>query len=529
MYPTVKSAVQGICLCGLLAAQSYDVTLEKKTGYNGWTVTWDTVYAATNGIVAIAVVPKLGGRVMQYNLGTNASIYIHDSRQVPASGNDMVGGFRVLPSPQSDFGWPSPPNLDFNPYACTERSDGPDSVVIALESRVENSDDAKYQNHKGLQFKRLITLYKASTRVKVEMTMLNRGTQAMTHGIWDITQTACPTTNCWVYFQRNPSSTLGGGKGYVQYQEQTPNAEAATQWKPDAAESNIMGVQFLKKEGKIGADCRAGWICFVDRQSGYAYVKTFAYQEGATYPDSGASVQVYTCDETYNMLEVEVLGPLVTLSAGDSTKLIENWYAARSFGPVLAVNKAGLVTKKLSLQQTGDTILVSGTFGIFHPGTVKTQLCTPGGEVVGVLDSGAVVPTDSLRVNRKFAVAPGSPDGILRIAVYDAQGVFIGTLDSIATTLPVVGINNGASERSFSDPYVKRTVIFPSNGALHVVVPFGGIFTTEIFSIDGKRLASFTDEAPYRYYSDLSIAGKVLLVSVAGPGRAETRVVCMPR
>jgi hypothetical protein len=525
MSSSFRFLIPFLAVCASLAAQTYasqafNVTVQKSVGYNGWTSGWDTVHVAKNDLITLAVVPKLGGRVMQYDLGTNKSLFVYNSNQVPSSGDSMVGGFRMLPSPQSDFGWPSPPNLDLNPYLCAIRTNNTDSAVIYLESKVENSTDTKYQKHKGLQFKRLITLYKASTRVKVEMTMLNKGTQTMMHGIWDITQTACKNdSNSWVYFKRNPSSTLGGGKGYVHYAS-APGG--ALQWNPNAAEGNIMGVRFLKTVGKIGADCKAGWICFNDRATGYAYVKTFAYQEGQTYPDSGASVQVYTY-AAYNMLEVEVLGPNVTLAAGDSTKLVENWYAARSLGPVLDVNGAGLITKRLAAQQTADTVALTGTFGVFYPGTVKTQFCNASGSVVAIADSVAVLPSDSLRVNKKLGVPAGAT--IIRLAALDAAGTLIGTLDSVAVPNPV----NLLDRRFFSNRTGNISILSGKKGQLQIIVPFEGICTTKLFTIDGKLTATFTGRAPYRYPVTISnAAAKVLFVRIEGPQWTVNKVLCIP-
>lgn len=519
MLPSLRFLIPCLVVCASLTAQTYNVTFEKKVGYNGWATGWDTVHVAKNDIVSIAIVPKLGGRVMQYNLGTNRSLFIYDSSEIPSSGDDIVGGFRVLPSPQSDFQWPSPPKLDFNPYTCTEKVNNADSVVMYLESQVENSTGDKYKTHQGLQFKRLITLYKASSRVKVEMTMLNKGTQSLTHGLWDITQTACPSdTDCWVYFKRNPSSTLGGGKGYVHYLNE---GDGADQFNPDAAEGKIMGVQFKNEKGKIGADCKAGWICFNDRRTGYAYVKTFTYQENKTYPDTGASVQVYTYDSP-NMMEVEVLGPLVTLAAGDSTKLVENWFAARSYGPVLDVNTAGLVTKKLKAQQTADSVTLSGTFGVFYPGKVKTQFCNATGVVVATTDSAAVLPTDSLRVNKKLGVPSGAVG--IRLVAFNAAGVSIGTLDSTAVPNPTAVVESrgvAAATRHSLEPVITRTA-----GLLTVGVPFDGLFTTNVYSVNGKRVASFAAKAPYRHVIDVTgYASNMLVVKIAGPGFTGNRMV----
>jgi hypothetical protein len=512
---SAKLFIHCLLFWGVLMSQSYDVTLGKQTGYSGWTTVWDTVYVLKNNIVTVAIVPKLGGRVMQYNLGTNPFIFIFNSQQMPSSGNDLVGGFRMLPSPQSDFDWPSPPNLDFKPYTCATRINNADSSVVYLESQIEISADAKYVKHAGLQFNRLITLYKASSRVKVEMTMLNKGTQSMTHGIWDITQTACANgTNCWVYFKRNPTSTLGNGKGYVHY---ASASGGASQWFPNAAEGDIMGVQFQKAVGKIGADCKAGWICFNDRVAGMAYVKTFAYQEGKTYPDSGASVQVYTYGD-YNMLEVEVLGPLVTLAAGDSTKMVENWYAARSSGPVLDVNAAGLITKKLTVQQTADTVTLNGTFGIFSPGVVKTQFCNASGTVVAIADSTPVLPSDSLLINKKFVL----PAGAVRIRLAAFAAAFIGTLDSVAIPNPI------AIREQKTPSTLARNISFlgQQNGRLRVIVPFEGIVTITLLTVDGKLADTFTGKAPYRHSFDVpTIAATMLLAKIEGLGWTQTRVV----
>jgi len=516
MRLSVKFFISCLVTCGAIMSQSYDVTVGKQTEYSGWSAVWDTVYVLKNNVVTLAIVPKLGGRVMQYNLGTNPFIFIFNSQQMPGTGNDMVGGFRTLPSPQSDFNWPGPPSLDFKPYACTAGINNPDSSVVYLESQVENSADAKYVKHAGLQFKRLITLYKAASRVKVEMTMLNKGSISMTHGIWDITQTACASgTNCWVYFKRNPSSALGGGKGYVHYAS-APGG--ASQWFPNAAEGGVMGVQFQKVVGKIGADCKAGWICFNDRATGYAYVKTFEYQEGKTYPDSGASVQVYTYTD-YNMLEVEVLGPLVTLAAGDSTKMVENWYAARSLGPVVDVNAVGLITKKLSVQQTADSVTLSGTFGLFYPGTVKMQFCNASATVVTTADSAAVLPSDSLRVNKKLRLPPGAVR--IRLEAFDAAGMLIGILDSVTVPNPVAARDRKTESYGLGG----ISIISGKNGRMRIIVPFEGVFTTRLLTTDGKLVATFTGKAPYLHWVDVSTASmQVLIAKIEGPGRKETRV-----
>jgi hypothetical protein len=240
-------------MTGMSAASAQDVTVQTQSNYNSWGTGWDSVYVLKNTIVTLAAVPKIGGRIMQYDLGTHASMYVDSANKgkVPAA-SALLGGFRTLASPQSNFTWPPSPLLEVGRYSCAIKANTADSGVIYLESPIENTSG--YPTLNGLQNKRTITLYKSSSHVKVMMTLVNKGTQALpAHGIWDITERICrnnnvlDTTNIWLYFPLNPSSTMGGGKGYAQLQ-----GTDASQWKPNTAPDGIMGVEYRRKEAKIG-------------------------------------------------------------------------------------------------------------------------------------------------------------------------------------------------------------------------------------------------------------------------------------
>lgn len=470
-----------------LFAQSFPVSLEKKVNYKNWGAAWDTIFVLKNEIVTLAMLPKIGGRIMQYDLKDHPSIYIEDTsiNKVPADGNAFIGGYRTLPSPQSDFSWPSPPALDCKPYTCKVLTSSEDSTVVYMESQVENSSDSKYTKHKGLQFKRVITLYKASTRVKVEVTMLNKGTSALKHGIWDITQSDCrhngvvDTKNFWVYFKKNPTSTLGGGKGYVQYMhEGTDN----TQWRPDAAPGGIFGVQYLKKTGKVGADCRAGWIAFIDQQDGYAYVKKFTYENGKEYPDSGSSVQVYTYNNR-GTTEVEVHGPLVSLSPNDSTKMVEEWFCARSNGPAHDVNDAGIITSRIAVQQAADSLSVKGIYGVFYPGKVKAIFVAKNNVETSIADSFTVTPAESLTVSKKFKIPSGAV--AIRLTAFNSSGTRVGVLDSASVPNPV-GVAQNQGYNGFLRQ--KNAHITLKNQTIKVGFNTPGRFVVRMFTTQGKSV-----------------------------------------
>jgi hypothetical protein len=416
--------------------------------------------------------------------------------------------------------------LEVGAYTCAIRANTADSGVIYLESQVENTtaDALKNPNLDGLQFKRTITLFKSTSHVKVEMTMANKGAKTLVpHGIWDITECVCmnnnalDTSNIWLYFPLNPGSTMGGGKGYAQLQ-----GTDASQWKLNTAPGNIMGVVYRKKEAKMGADSKAGWICYVDRVGGYAYVKRFTYEAGKTYPDSGSSVEVYTSGTTA-FLEEEVMGPLVALAPNDSTTLTENWFAARSLGPVLAVSDAGLITSKLTIQQSHDTVKAQGTYGIFYQGNVKSLFKNASGTTVAVADSYAVSPSDSFAFKDTLKVASSAAK--LLLALYSDGGGFIGNLDSITVT-PVEDIktiyrNRTADNKAFS--------LYQKGNVLSIDVRYEGRYSMEVLGLDGRPQASFRGTKPGMYAVPFGrLSAGVYLVKASFPEATESRMIVVP-
>jgi len=490
MNPAMRLSVVTVFLPIALTAQSYDVSIQKASNYNSWGTAWDSVVVLKNNITTIAIVPKIGGRIMQYDIAGHASMYIDSANKgkVPAV-SSLLGGFRTLASPQSNFTWPPSPVLEVGLYSCAIKTNTADSGVVYLESGTENTSG--YPTLDGLQFKRTVTLYKSSSHVKVDMAMVNQGTSTLNHGIWDITECVCrnnnvlDTSNIWLYFPLNPTSTMGGGKGYAQLQ-----GTDASQWKPNVAPGGVMGVVYHRKEAKVGADSKAGWLCYVDRLGGYAYVKKFVFQAGKTYPDSGSSVEVYTSGTT-TFLEEEVMGPMTTLAPGDSAIMTEHWFAARSLGPVMAVNDAGIITNKLTAQQSGDSVKLQGTYGIFYQGAAKAVFINATGVALAAADSFAVSPSDSF-VFKDTLLVPAKAAKLM-LALYGADGSFIGNLDSIAVT-PV-----GTIESSLAPcRAVQRITLGLQDRVVSIDAASKGNYSLSIITLSGKKAASVSGKGPGR-------------------------------
>ena len=72
---------------------------------------------------------------------------------------------------------------------------------------------------------------------------------------------------------------------------------------------------------KIGAAVADGWAAYA--RAGRLFLKTFRHDPAPTYPDRGCSVEVFT---NKDMLELETLGPLATLSPGATVEHVEHWW-----------------------------------------------------------------------------------------------------------------------------------------------------------------------------------------------------------
>jgi hypothetical protein len=75
---------------------------------------------------------------------------------------------------------------------------------------------------------------------------------------------------------------------------------------------------------KVGCAVDAGWVAWA--RDGVALVRRWSAEPGLAYADLGCNAEVFATDR---YTELEVLGPLVTLGAGDRAILSETWELRR--------------------------------------------------------------------------------------------------------------------------------------------------------------------------------------------------------
>ncbi|MBI2501708.1 MAG: T9SS type A sorting domain-containing protein [Candidatus Latescibacteria bacterium] len=467
-----------ILLGAALAAQAQPspTTLSQLPDYQNWG--WGEVMVLENGLTTLAVAPRIGARVMQYDLGAHPSLFLNPAEMgklyEPSRTSPWhnYGGFKNWPAPQDRWGWPPPPILDAGVYESRVALDTPDSVAMWVSSPVEQWKTP------NLRFERQLTLYRGSSRVRVEQTLINEGEQAGHWSVWDITQHRVhhpdeqDFENFWVYFPLNPASRYGASG--------VRKGDSSAAWTGQVA-PGIYGVQFLPENKKLWADSPEGWICYVDEREGYAYAKTFELFAGKTYPDEGAHVEVWI-NQDPRYLEVEVVSPVEELAAkGGRYTFVEDWWAAKVKGPILAVNPAGAIARSLAIEEG----IARATYGVFHQGTAQVVLLDEQGQVVGQGALHPVTPLETFVLEEKLNLPSSAFSAQVR--VMDYSGALVGILDSALLSRMTAVLEEERTPAAFA---LAQNFPNPFNPATTIAYQVGreGAVELAVFDLAGARI-----------------------------------------
>lgn len=476
-----------------LQAQSMSPSLQSVANYRQWG--WNAI-VMQNDYITVATVPAIGGRVMQCDLGSNPSVFVNNAElgktYAPTQNSPWhnFGGYKTWPAPQSRWnagGWPPPPTLDFGAYTVLDTLRTNDSVAVQMSSPVETWFAP------GIQLVRTATVYRGSTRVKMQETIINQGTQAVNWSVWGVTQAIVnhpgktDYSNYWVYFPINPNS------GYGQTGVSTQGNSAA--WK-GAVAPGVYGVQFVPDNQKIFADPARGWIAYTSMTDTIVFARTFEVFEGAQYPDNGCRVAVYVSAANPSYFEVETTSPTVSLDAGGgSYSFTENWWACRVRAPILVVNDLGATAKKLAYNSA--TQMLSGIYGVFDDGTLNVVFVDATGQVLAQGQQHTVSPISEVQLNETVAIPAGAKT--VSVQIRNSKGDLIGVLDSadvtqlltsVGTKTPTFPFQNRLAG-NFPNPFNPTTSIEYSIAEMSVV-------QLKIIDLLGREVATLVNEVRHR-------------------------------
>jgi hypothetical protein len=408
-----------------LFAQGTETQIESVEDHNGWG--WKSV-VMSNGLVTVATMPDIGARIMQYDLGNHSSIFVNPAMTgkvgTPNQNGSWLnyGGYKVWPAPQSRWSWIPPVILGVGQYSHEIVDQTSDSVSVFVRSEKETW--TKHSMLPGLVSERRAVVYKGTSRVKVEQTFVNTTSKAMNWSIWDVTQAKVQHgneqdyENFWVYFPIKTEGSVFGSTG-------VKTSASSSAWKGEVA-PGIYGVQFRPDGKKIFADSPEGWIAYVDERDGYAYLKLFDIWEGADYPDDGARNEVWV-NSSPAYFEVEVVSPIWDIEPnGGKITFVEDWYAAKMFGPVLYANHVGAIGHYVTYEKGTSNLMA--TYGIFYEGTAKVVFLDAAGAVLAEGQTYDVSPMSEFKIAETLEQPAAA--ATIEVRVYDKAGTMVGVLES---------------------------------------------------------------------------------------------------
>jgi hypothetical protein len=386
--------------------------------YKGW-----NAYRLTNGLVTLTVVPDIGGRAIQLQIGEKELFFVNpvfagkvlpESQNNPKAGFANYGGDKIWPAPEgwlSDEEWPSIPYfvLDGSRFQADVLTNTPQEVAL----RVTSPGDPRT----GIQFARTYHVYSATTRVRVDEVMRNVSRRQIRWGMWhlvqhdaaDITDPSKPNPNFYMFVPLNPHSIYPEGYNHMYGDARHPSYDVVEGGK-------LLRAHYLYRVGKIGVDSNGGWYAVVNGQKQTCFVETFKYFPGEEYPDN-ASVEAWNDGpgvihrdpfdqalkddpkETPYFFESEIMSPFITLEPGEERLFTVEWAVTNSQTRIAENRWIGDVSEPLKALPSGTSVLLRGTFGVFSPGTLEAGFYDEHGVILlqkklGVVDPRRVVTLD---------------------------------------------------------------------------------------------------------------------------------------
>lgn len=365
---------------------------------------WNGIQCRT-GNVCLHVVPELGGRILNYQLGDHHFLWVNPllaGLTPPATRLNSDGGWlnwggdKIWIAPQGwedDTHWPGPPDpvIDGGPYT-VEGIDKQSGGGIRLTSGTGAAS--------GMQLTRMLQMEEGSSCLHVTATMTNIGAKTRRWGLWSVTQldASAQSGQGWnrklmAYVPAHPSSAYNAGYRVLYGSESNPQF---------SGDGSIVSMHYQRIVGKIGVDSPRTWVAVVDGETGKVLVQAMRYEDGREYPD-GATVEIWTnglgtlsaygrmapmpesVEENPYLIESELLGPLTTLHPGESASLTYAWYSGTigancdGFDRIVDCSNVGCVVSAFSIS---DSTEMSGHFGCFCEGYAALEFRDEDGHLI---------------------------------------------------------------------------------------------------------------------------------------------------
>lgn len=274
-----------------------------RLAYHGW----PDCFLLSNGQVEAVVVPAIG-RILQLRRAGDPEGVFWENRALDGRLHDPAskhwinfGGDKCWPAPQSAWSarqgrdWPPPAGFDARPMQATLTERG-----LTLTSEVDPVFGIQGLRHVELDTRLPIL------RIRTEYRKL--AGSAVRVAVWTVTQMQHP--ECVGLLLAEPSQFAGG---YIRLIDEEPAG-----LRMDGR--LLLLERHAGKQTKIGSDgASLAWVgrnsvVRIDAETGSETGPESAREE---FPDDGCLTEVYTNPDLQPYVELETLGPLAMLEAGD--------------------------------------------------------------------------------------------------------------------------------------------------------------------------------------------------------------------
>jgi hypothetical protein len=301
MKPMWKSmlllAALALFFTGCTGPHAGQATKIQRVTYHGW----PDAIRMTSEQAEVVVVPQIG-RIMSFRLLNGENVFWEDrsldGRSGDASGKEWInfGGDKSWPAPEANWSkvtgrkhWMPPTAFDALPVTASVTS--VTNGAVTLTSSVDP--------HYGIRTVRRVML--SGSELSVATTYERVSGEPVKVSVWVITQFKEPVVAC-VPVRTDSIFT----NGYYTF-DQKP-------WPLLRRVGNLIEItRDPKTAHKMGSDARA--LAWVGAKEICAITPWPA--GGDEYPDKGASAEIYTNPDPKKYVELETLGPLTLLKAGE--------------------------------------------------------------------------------------------------------------------------------------------------------------------------------------------------------------------
>jgi len=280
---------------GLLLALASQATLRAATVVSGSYRGWSNAWTLDNGKVRAVAVPGIG-RVLQFGFSGEPGVFWENPAMTgkpmpeePWNTTGSFGGDKTWPTPQSAWNWP-PPDV-FDRSGVDAMPDGDGGLILASPT------SPRY----GIRTERRITLDPLRPVMRIVTTYLKVQGDPVEVGIWVITQVNEPVK---AFLPIPPSPRHLGG------------LSRTWEWPSAFLRFGLGRVSITRdpaKGQKIGNDSEH--LLWVGTKACLRIDNPRV--AGATYPDDGCGMEIYTKGDPVPYMELETLAPLRLMSAGD--------------------------------------------------------------------------------------------------------------------------------------------------------------------------------------------------------------------